>query len=63
MFILQGAYVVKDFTIDADILPRFIKSNRFSFLMETFIEENSKMTNIAYLKFYGAVTNLNKRRG
>lgn len=63
LIILQGAYVVKDFIIDADLLPRFIKSSRFSFLLETFMEENSKMINIAYLKFYGTVNNLSKRRG
>lgn len=54
---------MKDFIIDADLLPRFIKSSRFSFLLETFMEENSKMINIAYLKFYGTVNNLSKRRG
>lgn len=63
IFIKQGAYNVKDFNIDADLLPRFIKSSRFSFLLETFIEENSKMVSIAFLKFYGDVTNLSQKRG
>lgn len=60
---LQGAYVVKDLTIDADLLPRFIKSSRFAFLLETSMEKDSKMINIAYLKFYGTVNNLSKKRG
>lgn len=59
----QGAYVVKDFNIDADLLPRVIKSSRFSLLLETFIEEDSKMISIAYLKFYGFINNLNSRKG
>lgn len=54
---------MKDFNIDADLLPRVIKSSRFSLLLETFIEEDSKMISIAYLKFYGFINNLNQRKG
>lgn len=59
----KGSYVVKDFNIDADLLPRVIKSSRFSLLLETFMEEKSKMISIAHLKFYGFINNLKQKKG
>lgn len=63
LWFLQGAYVVKDFIIDADLLPKVIKSTRFSFSLDTFIEKKPKMIKIAHLKFHGFINNLDQKRG